>query len=146
VDFILFPFLAVASAIGTWFLASYLVASLGWQRLAGDFRVERVSQGSVFWLAYLKIDSIKYSGIGVVRATVAADGLGLRVVFLFRLCHPPLLVPWLALGPLVQTKSWWRTTYETTIRTSGGGRVRVRFNNERLFEATQVAGRAAGVK
>lgn len=127
-------------------MASYLVASFGWQRLAGDFRVERVARGPVFWLAYLQIDSIKYSGIGVVRATVAADGLGLRIVFLFRLGHPPLLVPWSACGLLVQTKSWWRTTYETTICTSDGGRVRVRFHNERLFEAARVAGRAAGVK
>ena len=139
-------FLAVVGFAATWFLVAYLVASFGWQRLAGVFRVGRLPRGPVFWLAYLGIDSVQYAGLGVVRATVAAEGLGLRVLFLFlfRVAHPPLLLPWSALGPLVATKSWWRTTYEATVRVSEQRRVQLRFRDRQLFEAMQPWVRASG--
>lgn len=136
-DYILFSFLAVVSAVGTWFLAAHLVASLGWQRLAAAFQVDRLPRGPVCWLAYLGIDSMQYSGIGVVQATVVAEGLGLRVLFLFRVGHPPLVVPWSALGPLVATKSWWRTMYAVTIRVSEQRSVRLRFRDQRLAATMQ---------
>ncbi|MBJ6143065.1 hypothetical protein [Hymenobacter sp. BT559] len=118
-------------------MAAHLIASFGWQRLAGAFRVERLPRGLVCGLAYLGIDSMQYSGMGVVRATVAAEGLGLRVLFLFRVRHPPLLVPWSVLGPLVATKAWWRTMYEVTIRVSEQRSVRLRFRDQGLAAAMQ---------
>jgi hypothetical protein len=136
VDSVLFPVLAIANAVGTWFLASYLMASFGWRRLASAFRVARGPSGPGFGLAYLGVDAMQYSGMGVVRATVGAEGLGLRVLFLFRVGHPPLLLPWSALGPVVVTRSWWRTGYEVSVRVSE--QRSVRFRDQRLYEALQL--------
>ena len=136
--------LAAAGFAGTWFLVAYLVASFGWQRLAGAFQVGRLPRGPMCRLAYLGIDSVQYAGLGVVRATVAAEGLGLRVLYLFRVAHPPLLLPWSALGPLVTTKSWWRTMYEVTVRVSEQRSVQLRFRDCQLWESMQLWLRASG--
>jgi hypothetical protein len=93
--------------------------------------------GLRFWLTYLGLDWMQYAGLGVVRATVAAEGLGLRVLFLFRAGHPPLLLPWSVLGPVVATRSWGRTRYEVAVRVNERRSVRLRFRDQRLYTAMQ---------
>lgn len=140
----LFSVLAAASGVGMWVLAAYLVAAFGWQRLAGNFRALRRPPGPGYRLAYLGLDAMQYSGAGIVRATVGAEGLGLRVLFLFRAGHPPLLLPWAALGPVEATRSWGRTVYEVPVRLSGQRRVRLRLRDHSLVAAMQPWLRLAG--
>ena len=128
---------AVANFVGLWVLASYLVALLGWRRLAGAFRVASGPPGPTFWLPYLGVESMQYSGAGVVRATVGAEGMGLRVFSLFRVGHPPLLLPWAALGPVGATQSWGRTVYEIPVRVSEQRNVRLRVRDHALVMAMQ---------
>ncbi|MGB8260433.1 MAG: hypothetical protein WCE75_08785 [Terracidiphilus sp.] len=81
-----------------WCGISYLIAWMsGWQELARRFASESepygdtLSAGPWFIVVYLRYWT-KYGG--VVRMRAAAGGLYLSAIFLFRLGHPPLRIPW----------------------------------------------------
>ena len=84
--------------IGLWALVGLLISSLsGWRVLASRFsRTEQPfgdvkTAGPLFYGIYLRFWT-HYSS--VVRVTAAHDALYLSVLFLFRIGHPPLRIPW----------------------------------------------------
>ena len=90
----LVPVAAAAFFVGVWVMAVVLVSLLsGWWGLAEQYRTEtpfpahmrRFQRGQMRWRT-------NYGNI----LTVASDsrGLYLSVMFLFRLGHPPLFIPW----------------------------------------------------
>lgn len=90
----LVPVAAAAFFVGVWVVAVVLVSLLsGWWGLAEQYRTEtpfpahmrRFQRGQMRWRT-------NYGNI----LTVASDsrGLYLSVMFLFRLGHPPLFIPW----------------------------------------------------
>ncbi|GAA4020916.1 hypothetical protein GCM10022409_00570 [Hymenobacter glaciei] len=85
-------------------------------------------------MARAKLGWVSYNG--VIRASVAPAGLALSVVFVFRVGHPPLLIPWLALEP-VQTRKFLWVTYYTTAVQVGNGRVNFEFADQNLVQAVQ---------
>lgn len=81
-----------------WCLLGYLVGLLsGWQALARRFRRgvepygETRTAGPFFYTIYMRYWT-HYSG--VIRLTAASDALSLSILWLFRIGHPPLAVPW----------------------------------------------------
>ncbi len=91
---LLFP----ALFLGVWALASLIISSIsGWSMLAGRFRScqqpsgDTRTAGPLFYVIYLRLWT-HYSS--VVRITAANDALYLSVLFLFRIGHPPLRIPW----------------------------------------------------
>lgn len=119
--------------VALWCVAAKLLALLGWQRLAADFRQVELPSSRQFGFAQAKVGVVGYTGI--ITAGVSPEGLSLRVSSLFRVGHPPLLIPWSAIEPLQTSKFLWNTTYYTTVHTSAGGRVNLRFSNKQLVEA-----------
>ncbi|MDE3164112.1 MAG: hypothetical protein KGL64_12710 [Acidobacteriota bacterium] len=83
---------------GVWALVGLLISSLsGWWVLASRFSTDEQPFGEVktagplFYGIYLRFWT-HYSS--VVRITAAHDALYLSVLFLFRIGHPPLRIPW----------------------------------------------------
>ena len=83
---------------GVWALVGLLISSLsGWWVLASRFSTDEQPFGDVktagplFYGIYLRFWT-HYSS--VVRITAAHDALYLSVLFLFRIGHPPLRIPW----------------------------------------------------
>ncbi len=81
-----------------WCAVGFLISLLtGWFALArrfhdqaepyGDFKAD----GPFFYTVYMRYWS-HYSG--VIRLTAAGDALYASVLFLFRIGHPPLRIPW----------------------------------------------------
>jgi hypothetical protein len=84
--------------IGVWALVGLLLSFLsGWWILATRFSTDEQPSGDAktagpfFYVLYLRF-WMHYSS--VVRVTAANDALYLSVMFLFRIGHPPLRIPW----------------------------------------------------
>lgn len=117
---------------GLWGLIAKGLALLGWRQLARDYRVAVVPVGPSLRVGQLKVGLVNYGGI--VTATIAAGGLGLRTSFLFRIGHPAVLIPWAALAPFEERRFLWATTYRTTVQTRSGGQVRLQVADKRVAD------------
>ena len=85
-------------SIALWCTVCYLIGFItGWHALARRFTRqsepygEMRSAGPFFYTVYTRFWS-HYSS--VIRATAASDALYLSVLFVFRIGHPPLRIPW----------------------------------------------------
>lgn len=116
------------SGIVAWFLLLFAVAWLilcallslmgGWRRLATRFPASSDTGGEEFRFASMSLGS----GLFPVRyrnslfVTVGHSGLGLSVVFLFRVMHPPLFIPWSAVETVRPEQSWMMNHVAVYIR------------------------------
>ena len=103
---------------GFWCLIVKVLAPAGWQRLAAHYQVARLPAGPLFRVGQASVGGVRYRG--AVQAGASAGGLALATGFPFGVGHPPLLVPWAAIGPVHGKKSLRMTFYETTIQTPTG--------------------------
>ncbi|MEM1116106.1 MAG: hypothetical protein AAF845_06415 [Bacteroidota bacterium] len=92
-----------------WSAVCWLIAQMGWSRLAASYRTEAPPTGRrlVVGIAYVGVS--RYSG--VLSAHVEPEGLRLSVLFLFRPGHPPVLLPWDAIVDIRPRKALWKTLY-----------------------------------
>lgn len=111
-----------------WFGVIKVIALLGWQRLVASYRVDELPAVPRRWLSLAYVGFIQYQN--VIRANASAEGRGLSVIFPFRVGHPPLLIPWQAIGPLQHKKKWLRSMYSITIRTGDTTSIEFEFTND----------------
>lgn len=80
--------------IALWCLITVIIAYLGgWQRLAKRYRTTRPPSVKAFRMTSCTI-GLFCSYKSCLNIYVSAEGLYLSVIFLFRLAHPPLFIPW----------------------------------------------------
>jgi len=116
--------------IAMWVLAVFIISKRGWSKLAGAYRTDADSfTGTDVGSISAKINSINYNNCLVLKYN--DQGILLKTIFLFRLFHPPILIPWneirevedkkilfftfkkLTIGsPLVATIMFRRSTFE----------------------------------
>jgi len=76
-----------------WTLVSLLISLFsGWGRLAQIYRTDRPPNGKALGNYWLLMGPASYRGVTTLQPS--ADGLYLSILGLFRLGHPPLLIPW----------------------------------------------------
>jgi len=104
--------------IAFWCAIGYLVSFLtGWLALARRFKKQSEPYGEIrsagpfFYAVYMRFWG-HYSS--VIRLTAASDALYASVLFLFRIGHPPLRIPWdeIRFG---RTKFFFRTNIVLTL-------------------------------
>jgi hypothetical protein len=122
--------------VGLWILTGKALAWAGWGRLKEYTVSEAPAMPARFGLFRARVGVVSYKN--VIRAGVGPQGLALSVVFLFRIGHPPLLIPGAALGPVTQGKRLWRHHYRVDIRTARGS-VPLEFDSPELARALQAA-------
>ncbi|UOR03853.1 hypothetical protein MUN82_12940 [Hymenobacter aerilatus] len=121
--------------IGFWCVVCKLISFFGWYQLSTQFQVaEEEIADSQFQLHQAKLGFARYNG--VIKAAASASGLSLSVVFLFRVGHPPLLIPWSCIERLEEQKFLWSTTYTTRILV-GTSSVKFSFSGEELKRMMQ---------
>jgi hypothetical protein len=126
------PVLGLLIFVGFWCLIVKLLALIGWRRLA-CFRVVALPLVPRFRLSRASIGGISYRSN--ITARVSAEGLSMETMFLFKIGHPPLLIPWSAIGPFSTEKFLWLTFYKTHIQTSYNNTVSLGFANDDLMSA-----------
>jgi hypothetical protein len=96
-----------AMFVGIW-IAVCVTASLcsGWFSLARRFRRRGPASGAKFYFSSgsMGLPVVPASYSRVLFVSVGPAGLGLSVLFPFRLLHPPILIPWLAVESVVQRR------------------------------------------
>lgn len=81
-----------------WSLVCVLLAWLGgWQRLARHYRCRHVPKGQPISTFVAMLGPVNHRGTLTIQA--APEGLYLSMMVLFRMGHPPLLIPWQAVKP-----------------------------------------------
>jgi hypothetical protein len=117
-----------------WGFGCWLISRNGWQQLAQYYRapVTPPERAEIFWL---QTASLRMPGTvgpsadyrGALRISCGPAGLGLSVIFLFRVGHPPLLIPWAAIGPVEKkTGLFGLGTYVTCILAAPDGAAAVK--------------------
>lgn len=88
----------------------------GWYSLSGRFRAqaapygETKTAGPLFYGVKMRF-RVNYGN--VIRLTAAKDALYISILFLFRVGHPPLCIPWTEIR-FGRTKFlWWRHVFLT---------------------------------
>lgn len=84
-----FPFLFIAGWVGGCFLLSLIG---GWWSLATEYKLEGDFDGKKLWFRSGRLGMTGYGACLVLGA--GSQGFYLSVLPLFRLGHPPLLIPW----------------------------------------------------
>jgi len=104
--------------VAMWCSVCLLISFIsGWYALSRRFRKksepygETRSAGPFFYTVYMRFWG-HYSS--VIRITDADDGLYLSVLFLFRVGHPPLSIPWKEIE-VSQTRRFWQNYVVLTL-------------------------------
>ena len=125
----------IAVFIGFWCLVCKLISFFGWHQLSTQFEVAPEDMiEPQFRLHHAKLGLARYNG--VIKAAASASGLSLSVVFLFRIGHPPLLIPWSCIGSLEEQTFLWSTTYTTRIL-AGSTSIKFKFSGEEFKKVIQ---------
>ncbi|MGI4735715.1 MAG: hypothetical protein ACRYG7_11110 [Janthinobacterium lividum] len=123
-EFLLFPIL--------WVVVSFGLSLGGWQQLASAYRVASLPPAAdVRLLGWAKVGGVSYKNI--LRVGACPEGLAFNVFFLFRFFHPPLLIPWSAIGRIQSTTSFWSTTYRIALSTGDHTSETFRFTSPTLL-------------
>ena len=78
---------------GMWVAVSVILSFAGgWRALSRAYPVSLPPSGRSFNLKSGRLGMTNYNGC--LRFVAGAPGLGLSILFLFRVGHPPLFVPW----------------------------------------------------
>jgi len=127
-EFLVFPLL--------WVAVVAVLSFGGWQQLASRYRVANLPpDADVSSLGWARVGRVSYRNSLLVGA--CQEGLVFQVFFLFRFFHPPLLIPWSAVGSLQTTTSLWSTTYSIALSTGDTTSIVFRFNSSALLTALQ---------
>ena len=126
--------LGLGGFVAFWCLIVKVLSFAGWRRLA-QFQTPASRAGNGSWLGWATLGGVRYQG--VIKARALPEGLALEALFVFRIGHPPLLIPWAAIGPVLTEKFFWSKVYSTEIRTDSGSSVTFAFSNDRLVAEVQ---------
>ncbi len=76
-----------------WVFISFHIARNGWAKLANAYLAKSDFFGERFWLRSGRIGKLAGYG-GSLFFGANSQGLYISVLFLFRIGHPPLFIPW----------------------------------------------------
>lgn len=89
----IFPFLFPLFFIGMWIVVCFLLAIIGgWSRLAESYQAHAEFTGKKWYFQSGRLGLTNYSSCLTIGSNYY--GLYLAVFPLFRVGHPPLLIPW----------------------------------------------------
>jgi hypothetical protein len=78
--------------IGMWILASYSISKKGWQDLAEKYALTGYFTGASVGLISAGINGFQYNNCLILKYN--GQGMYLVPIFLFRLFHKPIFIPW----------------------------------------------------
>src|SRR5262245_465054 len=93
----------------------------GWRALAERFRSARPVDGERFrfvtgWIGKSKSFPVQYRG--ALFITISGEGFLLSMFFPFRLCSPPLFIPWTEVESVTDEEAWFVNRAVVCIRGS----------------------------
>jgi hypothetical protein len=83
-----FPFLFIGMVI----LVTFIISKMGWADLAARFQSDATFSGTRVGIISASVNGAKYKNSLILKYN--EEGIYLRPVFLFRLFHKPVFIPW----------------------------------------------------
>jgi hypothetical protein len=108
------PWLFFLGLSFNWVAVSFLFAySSGWSQLAKQYRTSQSPPNNLSFMNSGRVGWVSFKGC--LNIGVTSKGLYLSVFPLFRLGHPPLLIPWTAVISAERTKFLFQEGYRLQI-------------------------------
>ena len=106
-----------------WCGVVWLVGAMGWRALATRYPADAPATGQPLGLTSGTIGGANYNG--ALKVSVEREGLHLAVMALFRVGHPPMLIPWSEITSVTQKNALWARWYTLRIGTPHVATVRL---------------------
>jgi hypothetical protein len=87
-----FPIIFPIFFASIFLLATYIISRMGWTDLASHYKSEESFMGTRIGIISAAINGVNYNNTLVLK--INEEGMYLRPIFIFRLFHPPILIPW----------------------------------------------------
>jgi len=90
---------AAVASVAFWCGVVALIGLMGWRQIAGSYRTEdwpEETEGIPFSMQSGYVGVSRYNG--VLDGAITEEGLYLRPMKIFSINHPPLFIPWVAMG------------------------------------------------
>jgi len=117
--------------IGLWSFALWILSHVGgWQALAKQYRTTRKPSGNCFNSESIRLGLVNYNFIGQLCST--PEGLHLSVWSIFKIGHPPLLIPWSELHNPQPVQFLWQKTIRFDI---GSPKITTISLSEKVYKA-----------
>lgn len=99
--------------LSLWLLISYVLSWMsGWHLLAQRFRTDAEFTGTLYrWFHATMRCGVHYNG--ALKAGTNVEGLSLAPIFLFRIGHSPLFIPWTEIS--VGSSRWYDLYLSVTL-------------------------------
>lgn len=107
------PFILPFVFIGMWTLVTYIISRMGWSNLIDKYLYQDHFIGERVGIISASINSANYKNSLILKYN--EDGFYLRPMFLFRLFHPPVLIPWKEIKEVRTNKVLFSTTKQLII-------------------------------
>ena len=78
--------------IGMWVLVEFIISKMGWSGLASKYKSDTEFIGNRIGIISASINFANYRNVLILKYN--DEGIYLKPIILFRLFHPPILIPW----------------------------------------------------
>lgn len=99
--------------IGMWILVTFVIAKMGWAALVENYQFDDTFTGEKIGLISASINSANYKNSLILKYN--DEGIYLKPIFLFRLFHKPVLIPWKEIKDIRDKKILFITIKELTV-------------------------------
>lgn len=127
-----FPVLFPVFFLGMWVLVTFVVSRMGWSALATRYEGPAHFTGTRLGIISGSVNMSNYKNALVLH--YSHEGIYMRPVWIFRLFHKPVLIPWTEIKEIKEQKVLFFTTKELTI---GAPRVATVTFSEAVFRRMQ---------
>ena len=120
--------------VAIWLGASFVVARFGWHRFSAKYRAAARPAGPAFMCPRVTFGAlVTYSR--VVRIVFAEDGVYVFPLRLFRVFHPPILVPWGKVVGVEERRGLFGASSQELLVRDEAGEIRLRLSATMLSNA-----------
>jgi hypothetical protein len=99
--------------IGIWVIVTFMISKMGWRALATNYRFVGTFTGQKIGLISASINGANYKNSLILKYN--EQGVYLKPIFLFRLFHTPILIPWKEIKTVQDKKKLFVNFKELTI-------------------------------
>lgn len=99
--------------VGMWLLITYLLSLFGWKKFIPYFQTSDTAYGTKIHLVSAKIGRVNYNNC--LKIEMNEHGFYIRPIFLFRLFHPTLFIPWKEISSVSKRSLIFSSHYRLSI-------------------------------
>lgn len=125
-------FLTPLGFVAFWCFVCWVISLGGWRRL-GKFQTDEKPTAKYFGMQSAIVGAGQYKGCLTIG--LCDEGMYLKVLPLFAVGHPPLLIPWQAIERVQNRRLWRFDSFVLTVRVAQFKTVEITLYQRAIIEA-----------